>query len=91
MSLHPPAAQWALARRVEALGFESLWTGDHVSFHLPLYESLAWGYLQAKQWNDAEGTLREGLKREPNNGFALALLVEAMAGAGRRATRAARA
>jgi len=40
LSLHPPAAQWALARRVEALGFESLWTGDHVSFHLPLYESL---------------------------------------------------
>ena len=40
LSLHPPAAQWALARRVEALGFESLWTGDHISFHLPLYESL---------------------------------------------------
>ncbi|PYM39376.1 MAG: LLM class F420-dependent oxidoreductase [Candidatus Rokuibacteriota bacterium] len=40
LSLHPPAVQWALARRAEALGFESLWTGDHVSFHLPLYESL---------------------------------------------------
>ena len=40
LSLHPPAAQWALARRVEALGFESIWTGDHVSFYLPLYESL---------------------------------------------------
>jgi probable F420-dependent oxidoreductase len=40
LSLHPPAAQWALARRAEALGFESVWTGDHVSFHLPLYESL---------------------------------------------------
>ena len=27
-------------QRVEALGFDSLWTGDHVSFHTPLYESL---------------------------------------------------
>ncbi len=35
LSLHPPAEQWALARRVEALGYDSLWTGDHVSFHNP--------------------------------------------------------
>src|SRR4029434_6542560 len=27
-------------RRVEALGFESVWTGDHVSFHNPMYEAL---------------------------------------------------
>jgi probable F420-dependent oxidoreductase len=27
-------------RRVEALGFDSVWCGDHVSFNLPLYESL---------------------------------------------------
>jgi len=40
LSLHPPEEQFALARRVEALGFDSLWTGDHVSFHNPLYESL---------------------------------------------------
>jgi probable F420-dependent oxidoreductase len=40
LSLHPPDEQWALAERVEALGFESLWTGDHVSFYLPMYESL---------------------------------------------------
>jgi probable F420-dependent oxidoreductase len=40
LSLHPPAEQWALARRVEELGFESLWTGDHVSFHGPIYDSL---------------------------------------------------
>ena len=40
LSLHPPETQWALAQRVEALGFDSLWTGDHVSFHTPLYESL---------------------------------------------------
>ena len=37
---HPPEAQWALARRVEELGYDSLWTGDHVSFHNPIYESL---------------------------------------------------
>jgi probable F420-dependent oxidoreductase len=40
LSLHPPGEQWALARQVEALGYDSLWTGDHVSFHNPLYESL---------------------------------------------------
>lgn len=37
---HPPAEQFELVRRVEALGFDSVWTGDHVSFHNPLYESL---------------------------------------------------
>jgi probable F420-dependent oxidoreductase len=36
----PPAEQFELVRRVEALGFDSVWTGDHVSFHNPLYESL---------------------------------------------------
>ena len=40
LSLHPPEAQFALARRVEELGFDSVWTGDHVSFHNPIYESL---------------------------------------------------
>jgi probable F420-dependent oxidoreductase len=40
LSLHSPEAQWALVRRVEELGFDSVWTGDHVSFHNPLYESL---------------------------------------------------
>jgi len=40
LSLHPPQEQFALARRVDALGFDSIWTGDHVSFHTPLYESL---------------------------------------------------
>lgn len=40
LSFHPPAEQFALVRRVEALGFDSIWTGDHVSFHTPLYESL---------------------------------------------------
>jgi len=40
LGLHPPAEQLALARRVEALGFDSLWCGDHISFHTPMYESL---------------------------------------------------
>jgi probable F420-dependent oxidoreductase len=37
---HPPEEQFAIARRVDALGFDSIWTGDHVSFHHALYESL---------------------------------------------------
>lgn len=28
------------AKRVEALGFDSIWVGDHVSFHVPILESL---------------------------------------------------
>jgi len=40
LGLHPPREQFELVRRVEALGFDSVWTGDHVSFHTPLYESL---------------------------------------------------
>lgn len=38
-SAHPPARQLELARRVEALGYESVWLGDHVAFHHPMYES----------------------------------------------------
>jgi probable F420-dependent oxidoreductase len=37
---HPPAEQWDTVRAVERAGFDSVWTGDHVSFHNPLYESL---------------------------------------------------
>ena len=40
LSSHPPKEQWALVRRVEALGFDSVWCGDHISFNHPLYESL---------------------------------------------------
>jgi probable F420-dependent oxidoreductase len=40
MMMHPPERQFDLVRRVEALGFDSVWCGDHVSFHQPLYESL---------------------------------------------------
>jgi len=40
LSLKPPHEQFDLVRRIEALGFDSVWTGDHVSFHNPMYESL---------------------------------------------------
>ena len=40
LMLHPPAEQFAIAHRVDELGYDSLWTGDHVSFHGPIYESL---------------------------------------------------
>jgi len=40
LSLHPPAEQFELVQRLEALGYDSVWTGDHVSFHNPIYESL---------------------------------------------------
>jgi len=40
LKLHPAAEQWQLVQRIEALGFDSVWTGDHVSFHGPIYESL---------------------------------------------------
>src|SRR5436309_16107382 len=38
--MHPPAEQFALVQRLEAVGYDSVWTGDHLSFHNPLYESL---------------------------------------------------
>src|SRR4029453_4036489 len=40
LMLHPPEEQFAIARRVDELGFDSLWTVDHVSFHGAIYESL---------------------------------------------------
>jgi probable F420-dependent oxidoreductase len=40
LSLRPPAEQFELVQRIETLGFESVWTGDHVSFHGPIHESL---------------------------------------------------
>ena len=42
LGYHPsPAEQLALAERIEALGYDSVWSGDHISFHNPGYESLA--------------------------------------------------
>lgn len=40
LSLHPPVEQFELVQRVEALGYDSVWTGDHMSFHNPIYESI---------------------------------------------------
>jgi probable F420-dependent oxidoreductase len=40
LSLKPPAEQFELVQRIEALGFESVWTGDHMSFHGPIHEPL---------------------------------------------------
>lgn len=39
-TLRPPQEQFRLARRIEELGFDSLWSGDHMSFHNPIFESL---------------------------------------------------
>jgi len=39
-TLRPPAELFGLARRLEDWGFESIWAGDHVSFHNPIHESL---------------------------------------------------
>jgi probable F420-dependent oxidoreductase len=39
-TLRPPREQFRLARRIEELGFDSLWSGDHISFHNPIFESL---------------------------------------------------
>ena len=40
LSIKPPQEQFDLVRRIEALGFDAVFTGDHVSFHNPLYESM---------------------------------------------------
>ncbi|MBI2159581.1 MAG: LLM class flavin-dependent oxidoreductase [Candidatus Rokubacteria bacterium] len=37
---HPPERQWRIVRRLEELAFDSVWTGDHVAFNVPLHESL---------------------------------------------------
>jgi probable F420-dependent oxidoreductase len=37
---HPPERQWQIVRRLEDLGFDSVWSGDHVAFNVPLHESL---------------------------------------------------
>ena len=40
LSLHPPAEQFELVQRLEAVGYDSVWTGDHMSFHNPIHESI---------------------------------------------------
>ena len=39
-TLRPPAEHFRLVQRLEAWGYESVWAGDHVSFHNPIHESL---------------------------------------------------
>lgn len=41
LGLQPAERLRALAARIEALGFDSIWTGDHIAFHVPTLESLA--------------------------------------------------
>lgn len=36
----PPDVQFGIARMAEERGFDSIWCGDHLSFHNPIYESL---------------------------------------------------
>src|SRR5262249_8833488 len=40
LSFKSPQEQFDLVRRIEALGFDSVWTGDRVAFHNRLYDSL---------------------------------------------------
>jgi probable F420-dependent oxidoreductase len=40
LAFAPPDTVRALATRIEALGYDSIWTGDHVQFHNPTFESL---------------------------------------------------
>ena len=40
LSLHSPAEQFELVQRLEAVGYDSVWTGDHMSFHNPIHESI---------------------------------------------------
>jgi probable F420-dependent oxidoreductase len=39
-TLRAPAEHFRIVRRIEEWGFESVWAGDHVSFHNPIWESL---------------------------------------------------
>jgi len=39
-TLRAPQEQFRLVRRLEDWGFESIWAGDHISFHNPIFESL---------------------------------------------------
>src|SRR5688572_2433594 len=38
---HPASEQFEIVRAVERLGYDSVWTGDHVSFHNPMHDSLS--------------------------------------------------
>ena len=40
MAGQDPAVVRELAQAIEAAGFDSVWAGDHISFHIPIMESL---------------------------------------------------
>jgi probable F420-dependent oxidoreductase len=40
VGFHPPVEQLELASTIEGLGYDSLWCGDHISFHNQYYEAL---------------------------------------------------
>ena len=40
MAGQEPAQVTELAQRIEGAGFDSVWAGDHISFHIPIMESL---------------------------------------------------
>ena len=40
MAGQDPVGVRDLARRIETAGFDSIWAGDHISFHIPIMESL---------------------------------------------------
>lgn len=40
MAGQDPASVTDLAARIEGAGFDSIWAGDHISFHIPILESL---------------------------------------------------
>jgi len=63
--------------------------GDPIGYPRPLYETLAWAQIVTKQYKEAEATLKEGLERNPNNGFALCLKIQCLAAEGSRAEAAA--
>ena len=63
--------------------------GDPIGYPRPLYETLAWAEIAAKQYKDAEETLKEGLERNPNNGFAECLKIQCLMGEENRIAAAA--
>jgi peroxiredoxin/thioredoxin-like negative regulator of GroEL len=62
--------------------------GDPIGYPRPLYETLAWAQIFTRQYKDAEDTLKEGLERNPNNGFALCLKIQCLAAEGNLAEAA---
>ncbi len=73
-----------MLKKALAMEDKSFQHGDPINYPRPVYESLAWAYLTAKRPQEAEAVLLTGLKREPENGFGIAMLTEALVAEGRR-------